>query len=372
MSRSLQEKLENLQIFYSMVPKHKGTEKLCMNVKKQIAKLKAQIEEEKKHKKISRASLGWFVEKHGAAQLLLLGLTNSGKSSIISRVTNARPVISPHPYTTTEPVAGMLPFEDISFQLVEAPSFKPSEDEGWNRRVASLARNADGLIFVLNLEEDVCWQYEFIIRMLDNLNVSIEKPKAYVTIEKKPANIGIQIVGRIVDSTYDEVKRLLNSCGIQNAVVKVYGEASINDVEEAVFGEVVYKPVLVVANKVDVEGSKENLENLKMLIKDADKVLSTSCVTGECLDMLGFKIFKTLEIIRVYTKPPGKRERSNKPIIVRKGSTVIDVAREIHSELCEKFSYAKIWGQSAKYDGEKVGLNHILMDGDTVEIRLKK
>ena len=355
-----------------MIPKHKGTEKLCMNIKKQIAKLKAQIEEEKKHKKISRASLGWFVEKHGAAQLLLLGLTKSGKSSIISKVTNAKPAISPYPYTTTEPVAGMLPFEDISFQLVEAPSFKPFEAESWNRRVASLARNADGLIFVLNLEEDACWQYEFIIHMLDNLNVSIEKPKAYVTIEKKPVNIGIQIVGRVIDSTYDEIKKLLNSYGIFNAVVKIYGEASIDDVEEAIFGEVVYKPTLVLANKIDVEGSKEKLEDLKALIKDVNKILPTSCVTGEGLDMLGSKIFRTLEIIRVYTKPPSKKEKSDKPIIVRKGSTVLDVAREIHSELYEKFSYAKVWGLSAKYDGEKVGSSHVLMDGDTVEIHLKK
>jgi len=369
-SKTVEEKLENLRIFYSMIPKHKHTQKLCMNIKRQISTLKAQIEEEKRKKKTGRPS--WFVEKSGAAQLVLVGFTKTGKSSLLSKVTNAKPTISDYPFSTVEPAVGTLPYEDIAFQLVETPAFQSTlEENGWNLKILSLIRNADGLILVLNLQEDPCWQFESMKTFLEKSKILVEKPKGEVVVERKNVGLGIQVVGKLVDATTEEVKQLLNSYKIYNAIVKIYGEATLDDVEEAIFEGTQYKPTIIVANKMDLEGSVEKLNHLKNIVKDKLKVLPVSCKTGEGLDRLGFEIFKTLEILRVYTKHPAKKEASDKPIILKTGATVLDVAKEIHSTFYEKFWYAKIWGPSAKYEGERVGLDHPLKDGDVVEIHIR-
>jgi len=342
-----------------------------MNIKRQIATLKAQIEEEKKRRKTGRSG-GWLVEKHGAAQLILIGFTKSGKSSLLSAVTNAKPIVSDYPFSTVEPVVGMLPYQDISFQLVEAPSLQPTVEEvSWNLKVLGLVRNADGIILVLNLQENPCQQFKLLKRILEDSKIVVEKPKGRVVIERKNVNLGIQVIGKLLDATHEEVKQLLNSYRIHSAVVKIYGEATLDDVEEAVFEGVQYKPTLIVANKVDTENSEEKLNALKEVVGEKIRILPVSCKTGKNLDWLGKEIFDLMEILRVYTKHPSKKEPSVEPIILRKGATVLDVAKEIHSKLCEKFWYAKVWGPSAKYDGERVGEDHVLADGDVIEIHTR-
>lgn len=342
-----------------------------VQIKKQITTLKAQIEEEKHRKKIGHVGRSWFIEKHGAAQIALIGLTKSGKSSLLSKVTNAKPLISNHPFTTTEPVAGMLEYQDIAFQLIETPSLQPSEETSWNIKTISLARNADGLIILLNLEEDPVQQFQFIKEKLDSSKISIEKSEGRVVVERKNVTSGIQILGMLTNSTLEDVKQLLNSYRIYNAIIKIYRTATLDDVEEAIFEGILYKPSIVLANKNDIEAAYSKFKYLKDFIDGKLAVLPVSCSTGRGLENLGLQLFKTLEIIRIYTKLPANREPSPKPIIMKNGTSVLDVAKEIHSAFYKNFSYAKIWGKSAKYGGEKVGSEHILENGDIVELHMK-
>ena len=345
-----------------------------MNIKRQISILKAQIEEEKKKRKTGKGG-GWLVEKHGAAQITLIGFTNSGKSSLISAVTNAKPLISNYPYSTVEPAVGMLPYQDIYFQLVEAPSLQPTlEETSWNLKILGLIRNADGIILVLDLQEDTSQQFKLLKRILEDSKIFVEKPRGRVVIDRRADGLGVQVVvvGKLLDATHEDVKNLLNSYKIYNATVKVYGEATLNDVEEAVFGGVQYKPTLIVANKFDSENLKEKLKTLEAEVNGKLKILPVSCRTGKNLEKLGEEIFGLMEILRVYTKHPSKKEPSTEPIILRKGATVLDVAKEIHSQLYEKFWYAKVWGSSAKYSGERVGGDHVLADKDIIEIHTRK
>lgn len=340
-------------------------------IKKQIASLKAQIEEEKQRKKGGRSSRSWFIEKHGAAQIVLIGLTKSGKSTLLSKVTNAKPLISNYPFTTTEPIAGMLKYQDIAFQLVEAPSLQLSEDASWNFRTVALAKNADGLIILLDLQADSVYQFKFIRDTLDASKVSIEKSLARVVIERKNISSGIQMLGKLTDSTLENVKQLLNSYKIYNAIVKIYGDATLDDVEDAIFERIFYKPSIVLANKFDSEDADSKFRNLEKFIPNKLKALPISCNTGWGLENLGFQLFVTLEIIRVYTKLPTVKQPSSEPIIMKAGSSALDVAKEIHSAFYKNFNFAKIWGKSAKYNGEKVGSEHILKDGDVVELHMK-
>lgn len=363
------EKIIALQDFLSSVPKHKGTEKLISHVKHQIAALKREIEEKERHKKSIISKSEYSIKKEGAAQIVLVGMTKSGKSSLLKILTKAKVEISDYPFATKKPVIGMLPYEDISFQLVEVPPVVDEDGEIiGGAQALSLIRNSDGILIVLDGTDDVFKQFEIIKKTLEKAGILIHKPNGYVQIEKRRVGAGIQVIGKVLNATVEDVKKLLLSYKISNAVVRCFGEITIDDVENAIFEDTIYKPSIIIINKID--NAKIVIEDIKKVITDIP-IICTSCKNLTGIDMIGKTIFRTLEIIRVYTKKPLEKEPFKKPFIGRKGITILDLAKSIHSEFCKKFLYARIWGPSAKYPGEKVGLNHILEDGDIVEIHTK-
>ncbi|MGB9676769.1 MAG: OBG GTPase family GTP-binding protein [Candidatus Bathyarchaeales archaeon] len=373
-ARNPREKIQLMQEFLSLVPKHKGTAKLCAQVKKQMAVLRREIEE-KKHKKAGRGGPKFFIEKEGAAQIAILGLTNSGKSSLLRAVTNAKVEVSPAPYTTREPVPGIMNYEDIQFQTIEAPALMEGSADGraWGLQTLALARNADGLILIIDLSQDPITQLSTILGELEKARISVFKPKGRVEIEKKHMGVGLRIivVGKLVDCTLKDVEELLKSYRVTDAIVKISGEVALDDVEDAVFESTVYKPTIIVANKVDVEDAENNLKILESQIGGKLPLLAVSCERRYGLEKLGETLFRALDIIRVYTKEPDERTHSEKPFILRKGATVYDLAKSIHSDFSERFSFAKLWSKRLVFSPQKVGATFTLGDGDIVEIHTK-
>jgi len=376
-AKTVEEKIKALQEFLSAAPKHKGAENLLLWATRRLAELKEELEKERRKKQGGRGPR-IFVEKEGAAQLVVVGPPNAGKSLLVQRLTGARTKIADYPFTTTLPIPGMLKYEDVYFQLIDAPPLA-EEAPQFISRVAGLARNADGILLVVDLAaEDPVKQYEKIRDILAQHGVLIEKPRGTVRIEKGGSG-GIDVImvngGKIIDGTVRDVEKILASYRIYRARVVISGEVSLEDIELAIFRPLTYKPTIVLANKIDVLGARERYRKLySYLAERRDKsvwLLPISAKYGANLDKLGELIFKRLNIIRVYTKQPNS-EPSKTPLVLPKGSTVIDVARKIHSDLVEYFVYAKVWGPSAKYPGERVGPDHVLEDGDIVEIHARR
>lgn len=369
-AKTPEEKLKALEEFLSAVPKHKGTENLVRWIRRRMAELREEIEE-KQRKRAGSSGLQFFVEKEGAAQVVLVGYTKVGKSALLKYLTGAKVEISDAPYATRFPVVGMMPYKDIQFQLVEAPSIIP-EGGGWNTKVVGLIKNSDGVIIVLDAAKDVDSQLNGLLSFLEGHGVVLEKPRGYVEIERAPSG-GIRVVNYgILKCTEDNIVTLLNSYRIYNAIVKVYGEVDLDDVEKALFERIVYKPAIVLVNKVDlITGEHTKTLEKYLSMKTPLPLMLASAVKGFNKAYLGELLFNILNIIRVYTKPP-TGEPSSKPLILKKGSTVLDVAKAIHKDFVKRFAYARIWGRSAKYPGQRVGLDHVLDDGDIVEIVLKK
>lgn len=372
-ARTLEEKIRALEEFISAVPKHKGTENLLYWARRRLRELREE-QEERRRRRASGRGPTFFIEKEGAAQIVLLGLTNSGKSLLLKRLTNASVEVADYPYTTRRPVPGMLRFEDIQFQLVEAPALMPGAADGvaWGTKVLGLARNADGLIIVLDASNKPLHQLKIILEELRKSHIHVVKPRGRVAIEKGRGGSGIRVVlsGRLIGCTVNDVMNLLKSYRIYNALVKIYGEVTIDDVEKAIFGNIAYKPTMILLNKMDLVDN-EVYEKVRRVVPPKIPVLPVSAKTGEGLDAIGKTLFEILEIIRVYTKQPNHEKPAEQPLILRKGATVYDVAKAIHSSFVENFKYAKIWGPSAKYPGERVGLDHVVMDKDIVEIHVK-
>ncbi len=365
-------KIRALEDFYSSIPKHKGNEKLRVNIKRKISNLKIEIENKKKRSSRS-SSYGASFKKTGAAQIVILGHTNVGKSSLLAALTNAKPQIASYEYTTTKPIQGMLEFENLGFQLIETPALMPQnvENKAWNAQTLAIAQNSDGLILMIDISENSTYQLKSIINHLEDFGLSISKPKFEIEILREKAR-GIQIMlsGKLLDCNLKDVEKLAQSYGFRNALLKIFGETKLEDIENALLeNKRIYKPAIILANKTDKV--KKNMEDLRINIHDYIPILEISCEDKNNLEEIAPTIFKTLNIVRVYTKEPGTRPTSNMPFILKSNSSVFKLAKEIHSDFYRNFKYARIWGPSSKYPGEKVGGTHILKDKDTVEIHTK-
>jgi ribosome-interacting GTPase 1 len=370
-ARTIEEKIRALEEFISSVPKHKGTENIMLWARRRLAELREELEL-RKRKRVGGGGLQFFVEKAGVAQVVLLGPPNVGKSSILAKLTNAKPEISPYPYTTKTPVPGMLVYEDVQIQLVDTPPLNLVDiDSSLNNRVLGLARNADAIILVFSVD---CGELEEVVKrslsLLEDRGIVVTRLKGVVRIKKSRGVEGVKVVGsgRLLGFTEDELAKLLASYRIFNAIVEVEGDATLDDVESAIITSKVYKPTVVLVNKMDLaEEPGELVEKVSQLVPADVPVIPVSAEKSLGLKVLGDILFKKLDLIRVYTKSPNKEPDPN-PLVVKRGTTVIEVAEMVHVRLAKGFKYAKIWGRSVKYPGQRVGAEHILEDGDVVEI----
>jgi ribosome-interacting GTPase 1 len=368
--RTTKEKIPLLQEFLSAIPKHKGNERLRAQTKRKIALLKAEMQTKQRSvgSRITERSL----QKSGAAQVAILGLTKVGRSSLLTAVTAARPVVAEYPYATKESVPGMLQFEDVQFQLVELPALVPG-NEGrfvFQEGSADIVRTCDGLIIMVDLSADPVEQLTAILAELGRSQVSTQKSESNVTIIKTRSE-GIQLfaAGRLIGCTRDEVSALLKGYGVSNATVRTTGDVTLDDVEDVILEtSLIYKPTIVLANKADLTGVPTNSRRPHDHVESKLPLLIASCLTRSGLSELGKRLFEVLDIVRVYTKEPNATHPSPEPFIIKKGTTVGELSRQIHSVLFRQFKYARIWGKSASYDGERVGIGHILSDGDVVQI----
>jgi ribosome-interacting GTPase 1 len=370
------EKMEKMQEFLKYVPQHKGTLKLRGEIKRKIALIKNDIED-KKRKGTGKSSGGpkLFVEKEGSAQVAILGMTNVGKSCLMAAVTKANVVVSPTAFTTRQPVPGIMDFGDVQFQLVETPAVMEGSGDGraWGPVTLGVARNADGVVLMVDLTHDPVGQLELLVGELEKSRVLVTRPNGRVEIDRRHTGAALRIIliGRLIDTTMKEVEEMLRNYRINDAIVKITGEVTLDDIEDAIFETTTYKPALVVANKMDCKGAEANLRILKKYVNNRIPVIAMSCERQLGIEELGKTMIGALGIIRVYTKEPGSKQDTGRPFALKKGSTMGDLARGIHKEFVSNFMFAMVWAKRLPFSPKKVGLNFVLDDGDIVEIHLK-
>jgi len=370
------QKLQKMQEFLACVPQHKGTMKLRGQIKKKMAIIRNDLED-KKRKGTGKGGGGpkLFIEKEGTAQIAILGDTNVGRSCLMSALTNANVTVSPTPYCTREPVPGIMNYLDVQFQIVEAPALMHGSADGraWGLQTLGLARNADGLILMVDLSRAPIEQLELVLGELEKTRVLVAKPKGKVDIDRRYAGAALRIilVGKLLGTTMQAVEDLLRSYKISDAIVRISGEVTLEDVEDAIFESTIYKPTLIVANKLDVKGAERNLRTLKKYVNGKLPIIPVSCEKRQGLHELGGALFELLGIIRIYTKEPGMKVDSDHPFALRRGATVNDLAKNIHKDFVSNFLFAMAWAKRLPFSPKKVGLNFILEDGDIVEIHTK-
>jgi ribosome-interacting GTPase 1 len=371
------EKMEKMIEFLKYVPHHKGTMKLRGEMNRKISLIRDDLEN-KKRKGTGKSSGGpkLFIEKEGSAQIALVGMTNVGKSCLMTATTNSKVLVTPTPFSTHEPVPGIMNYLDVQFQIVEAPAVMEGAAEGkaGGQVTLGLARNADGVILMVDLSRDPVEQLELLVAELEKSRVLVSKPSGgRVEVDRRHAGAGLRIiiVGRLIDCSMRDVEVLLRGYRINDAIVRISGEVSLDDVENAVYENTVYKPAVIVGNKLDLKGAQANLRHLKTYVNGKLPVVAMSCEHKTGIEELGKAMFESLGIVRIYTKEPGNRVHSDHPFALRKGATVNELAKNIHKELLSNFMFAMVWAKRLRFSPKKVGVNFVLEDGDIVEIHTK-
>jgi uncharacterized protein len=371
------EKMDAMIEFLKYVPHHKGTMKLRGEMNRKIALIRDDLEK-KKRMGTGKSSGGpkLFIEKGASAQVALIGMTNVGKSSLMNATTNSKVRVTPTPFSTHEPVPGIMNYKDVQFQIVEAPAVMEGAAEGkaGGNVTLGLARNADGIVVMLDLSHDPVEQLELIMAELEKTRLLVTKPSGgRVEIERRPvgSRLRIIIVGRLIDCSMREVEELLRNYRINDAIVRISGAVSLNDIEDAIYENTVYKPAVIVANKLDLPGAQGNLRKLQAHVNGSLPIIPMSCERKLGMQELGKAIFDSLGIIRIYTKEPGAKVHSDRPFTLRKGATVNELAKNIHKELLANFMFAMVWAKRLPFSPKKVGLNFVLDDGDIIEIHAK-
>ncbi len=368
-AKTPEEKIKKLREFYSLIPKHKGTEKLEKFIRRRIAELKREIEKKKPEKRARR--VGPFIKKKGAAQIVLLGYTNSGRSTILKLLTNARVRISPNPFTTSDPFEGAMRIKGTFIQFVETPPLIPQDYDAKPTKIAlALARNADAIALVVDGTDNPVESVSDMISLLEANGITIGGSPGSVTIRKSRgvSSIIISMKGRVIDGTEADIRMLLESYGIKQAIVDIEGTVSMEDVEEAVFGDKIRKPTFVFVTRTDLEEGREGFLKVKDAFPEL-KVYPFSPTNPLNTEELGTELLELLGIIRVFTKPFGRKEPDEKALILERGSTVIDAAAKIHKSFVKTFKYAKIWSERLPYSPMRVGKDFLLEDGDILEIK---
>ena len=309
-AESVGEKIACLEELLAAIPKHKGTDHLRAGYRRKLSALKA---ESKTRKGSGKRDSAFRIPREGAGQVAVVGCPNVGKSSLVTALTNATPQVSASPFSTWRPTPGMMPVEDIQVQLVDTP---PLNREYVEAELLDLIRRSDLILLVVDLQTDPVHQLEEAIDMLAEHRIVPLHLRASYAGEERPTLV----------------------------------------------------PLLVLANKCDDEDSAEDFEILGELLDGEWPLLPVSAATGRNFDGLKQAVFEQLGVMRIYTKPPGKPPDLDSPYVMKKGSTVEEFASKVHLDFLQGLKAARVWG-SATHDGQMVSRDHVLHDGDIVELR---
>jgi ribosome-interacting GTPase 1 len=370
---SIEEQIAHLERFVGVVVKHKGVENHLRMAKQKLKRLKATQEKLKQAKKGSGER--WLVPKGEDAQIVIIGGVNSGKSSVLNQLagSDSAAKIGAYPFTTVKPEVGSTTARGARIQLVELPAVVDGSVRGEmsGKLVLAGIRNADCVVITVDLSKDPILQLELILKELTVGKIRLNCAKPAVTIEKVGSgNIQIFNAHFYEGNGKEEIIEIMRTKGYLNVIVRFHGTTSMDKFFDALDHTITYLPAVILATKGDLEGSRQNFRLLEEYVKSNKlnfEIYPTASVRGEGFDEMEEIFFTKLGKIRIYTRN-NSGDISERPIILEQGSTVQNSIEVLSKKMLKFFRFARVWGKSAKFDGEKVGLDRILEDGDVIQV----
>jgi ribosome-interacting GTPase 1 len=319
-ARDPEEKLECLREMHRTIPKHKGTEHIRADIKTRIKELTESLSAPRKG--AARSGPATVIRPEGAAQVALLGPPNSGKSALHSRLTGSHSPSEPYPFATQYPQPGMMAVDDVHLQLIDLPSLAPEHPIPW---IGNALQPADCCLLVVDLA------HPGTIDRITSLHELLAERRIHL-VDRWPKQ----------------------------------GDVTLGVIDPDLFSA--YLPTVLVVNKIDLEpGYRDDVQVFEELTGYTYPFLGVSAETGDGLEELGRWLIDRLDVVRVYTKVPGREADMTRPFTVRRGQTVQDVAQLVHKDVARTLRYARVWG-AASFAGQQVGPDHKVVDGDVLEL----
>ena len=335
-------------------------------VKAKLAKLKdKQVKRSGSKGKVE----GYSVRKTGDSTVILVGYPSVGKSTLLNELTNANSRIGHYAFTTLSVIPGLLEYKHAKIQVLDVPGVVMGAAAGTGRgkEVLSVMRTADLVVFIVDVNHP--GHLKILQKEVYDSNIRVNKPKSDVRIHKTPRG-GIRI-GKTVRLKFLDnktIEDILREFKIINAEILIRSVIDVDGLIDCIEDNKHFMPGVVVVNKIDAVSN----ETAQQVMKRINADLGISAVEGTNINELKEMIFTRLNLMRLYLKEPNKKADMVEPLIIFTKATLGDLCKKLHKDFMTKFKFARMWGKSVKFDGQKIlKLKHVLKDEDVVELHMK-
>lgn len=362
---AIEEEIRAIEEEISKTKYNKATEGHIGRLKSKLARLRDEVQKRASSKS---GGDGFSVKKSGDATVVLVGFPSVGKSTLLNSLTGTESAVAAYEFTTLDVVPGAMEHKGAAIQILDVPGLVrgASSGRGRGKEVIAVIRNADLALILLDVFQLI--HYDVLLQELYDAGIRVNSRPPDITIRKKPRG-GINISTTVdLDLDEDTIKTVLGEYRIHNANVLIRENITIDQLIDAILGNRKYLPGIVVINKIDlvdeyfIRSSKEKFPDAIFI--SADKNVH--------IEELKDIIFEELGFIRIYMKPQGKAADLEEPMIIRYGASIGDVCDRLHRDFKKRFRYAQVWGESAKHEGQRAGLDHIMEDNDILTLVLRK
>ncbi|NQU79615.1 GTP-binding protein [Candidatus Woesearchaeota archaeon] len=359
------DRIQELEKELSAIKYNKSTQHHYGLVRAKISELKKK--EEARSAKGPKTT-GYSVKKSGDATVILVGFPSSGKSSLLNAITNANSPVGAYEFTTLDVIPGLLEYKDAKIQILDVPGIVQgaASGRGRGREVLSVLQNADlALILVDTLRPNAL---NVIKKEIQDSHLRLNKIRPDVKVTKKSKN-GIRIgktvhCPKLADETIIAICKQMR---VNNAEILIRTPIDADDFIDIVEKNKIYIPGITILNKMD-------LVDENRLSEIADEVDADLCISAQDkinLEAIKEAIFDKLDFIRIYCKESGKKADMGIPLIMKRNSTIHNMCDKLHRDFSKRFRFARVWGKSAKFPGQRLMLHHTIKDKDVVEIHLR-
>ena len=364
---TIKEQIELLEEEIKNTKYNKATQHHIGKLKAKVARLREDLE---KNRSTGRSSGGYEVKKSGNATVSLVGFPSVGKSTLLNAITDANSEVGTYNFTTLEVVPGTLHYRGAKIQILDLPGLieGASKGKGRGRQVISAARSSDLIILMLDVFSP---DLSILMNELWVSKIRLNESPPVITITVSDSG-GIEVATTCEQPyiTRELIKDMVRTYGYVNATVVVRTPIRPYQLIDSLTGGVKYLPTILLINKVDLA-----IPNIVAGLKERYMTyhpLAISVHEKQGVEAIKVRLFKTLRFIRIYLKPQGSKADLDEPMVVKSGTDVEAICNNIHRDFVEQFRYAYVWGPSSKFPGQKVGLNHVLSDGDILSIIIRR
>jgi len=312
---------------------------------------------------------GYDVKRSGDSTVVLVGYPSVGKSTLLNILTNANSRVGQYEFTTLTVIPGLMTHKHAKIQILDVPGIIKGAAAGTGRgkEVLAVMRSADMALILVDVGHPE--HLPILKKEIYDFNLRLNEKKPFIKIKKtERGGIRIGTTVRLTKIANQTIEAILKEFKINNADVLIRDNITDEQLIDVIESNKAYIPAIVVINKMDMVSE----DKLKEVMKKTKADLAVSGEKGTNIDQLRELIFQRLSLMRIYLKEPDKKADMEVPLIIFKDATIEDLCNKLHRDFSNKFKFAKIWGKSAKYPGQKVlNLKHILKDEDIVELRMR-